>query len=1031
MANQQFMNDINLTCDNILQYDVPRVPELKITTGLMLEIASVIQNTKSVTTKDAIAQVLSRMTGLCVESINVPSVISKLHRKKLAVSKLRGEKKIMFLLENFSIPTQTLTNCPKTSISLLTQQAESSALSTELSTAKGDLAGLQKEMCDAKIRYESTIKKARRRAAHWYEIAKQNKRKFRRLESACAKLKSQLLVQKKRRLTKKTAKIQKPTQELKAIKKTYQGAAHKKFIAALEKKKAMYNLRLQQTTAKHSAQQQLWEIQQSKSREEIDRLSSALKSSENENRNMTIDNQYLQTLLDDNAPLELKKGKTYTPDTVHCVLDILGHNVSASQVGNVIRSVAQLCGRTVAENELPHRSTVDAMRIRGLALSHQQLNELKGDDSSNLTLYTDETRKRGKVYMTYAVTSDDLSTHVLGVQETPSKSAQDTLDTMVSMLHNISETTQCKELGEQIIVNIKNTMSDRASTEKLFNELFFKYRAELVPKVVQEFERMSPEQQQSVIKMNNFFCGLHLTVSLADDFSKASKAHEGNNEVGASKASELRMFIKKSESAGVRFVRTACKLFAPGGEDHFGAHEDFSQFVAGRGKKNILVDFRHNRFNILFYDGAVAYHLASDMHAFITSVHGTSNSLLKAVMLDAVEPVCLAGARTLGLLSKTITSPLWRVLEDDSILISDIGCFYGATIAMMIDCLEDEACMDAFITGQKVPTLLTDYIHKDDIWDSLVAPHSTDLLVKDLLLSVFRSWVSLLKRLVSDHLPTGCFSDMSPSEVQVVKSTKKHNKLCEEIFGHLDRLIRLKPRATTLTHESHIIYQKNRISQWLGNKDDNERERLIEESRSAAQKLKYTHSKLRYDILQRRKQSLQEKQGKVQALQRKIYEEKEKLTSGIVKHGLWQTCESVDNNLKTYKSVTAKLQALKLQLQFRRTVLGQPGDKLLFQMSSSTEGKYSVSKVTNNLKTLISAASTYSSDDDHVSFLVGKRIQHKFKDNEDNITWYSGLVISQVPGFEEWFNVVYDGDEAVYTFRLLDDLEAGDLELAV
>ena len=140
-------------------------------------------------------------------------------------------------------------------------------------------------------------------------------------------------------------------------------------------------------------------------------------------------------------------------------------------------------------------------------------------------------------------------------------------------------------------------MSDRASTEKLFNDLFFKYRSELVPRVIQGFDSMSPAEGER-IKMNNFFCGLHLTASLADAFSTIARKHEGNNEVGAASASDLKPFIKKSESSGVRFVRTACKLFAPGGQDQFSVYESFSQYVLGRGKKNALVDFCHNRFNI-------------------------------------------------------------------------------------------------------------------------------------------------------------------------------------------------------------------------------------------------------------------------------------------------------------------------------------------------------------------------------------------------------------------------------------------------
>jgi hypothetical protein len=38
----------------------------------------------------------------------------------------------------------------------------------------------------------------------------------------------------------------------------------------------------------------------------------------------------------------------------------------------------------------------------------------------------------------------------------------------------------------------------------------------------------------------------------------------------------------------------------------------------------------------------------------------------------------------------------------------------------------------------------------------------------------------------------------------------------------------------------------------------------------------------------------------------------------------------------------------------------------------------------------------------------------------------------QVPGYAEWYNIVYDGEEeCVYTYKLADDMEHGDLKLTV
>jgi len=39
--------------------------------------------------------------------------------------------------------------------------------------------------------------------------------------------------------------------------------------------------------------------------------------------------------------------------------------------------------------------------------------------------------------------------------------------------------------------------------------------------------------------------------------------------------------------------------------------------------------------------------------------------------------------------------------------------------------------------------------------------------------------------------------------------------------------------------------------------------------------------------------------------------------------------------------------------------------------------------------------------------------------------------LSQVPGFREWYNFKYSNDAAIYTYKLLQDYEAGDLMIKV
>ena len=71
---------------------------------------------------------------------------------------------------------------------------------------------------------------------------------------------------------------------------------------------------------------------------------------------------------------------------------------------------------------------------------------------------------------------------------------------------------------ENVLSRIKNTMSDRHVMEK-FNEVLEDYRNGILPTIVQSWEQMTPDEQGSISTLNNFFCGMHVVVGMADTVS--------------------------------------------------------------------------------------------------------------------------------------------------------------------------------------------------------------------------------------------------------------------------------------------------------------------------------------------------------------------------------------------------------------------------------------------------------------------------------------------------------------------------------
>jgi hypothetical protein len=73
---------------------------------------------------------------------------------------------------------------------------------------------------------------------------------------------------------------------------------------------------------------------------------------------------------------------------------------------------------------------------------------------------------------------------------------------------------------------------------------------------------------------------------------------------------------------------------------------------------------------------------------------------------------------------------------------------------------------------------------------------------------------------------------------------------------------------------------------------------------------------------------------------------------------------------------------------------------------------FSLEQLVENLKKLLDEALKGPCNERtrrDTPLLVGKRISHTFEDGS-----YLGKVISVVPSYLDWYNVVYDNDEAVF-----------------
>lgn len=145
------------------------------------------------------------------------------------------------------------------------------------------------------------------------------------------------------------------------------------------------------------------------------------------------------------------------------------------------------------------------MNIERLMLAQKQLSESL-PNRENLTIYTDESTKYVTKFGGYHLSDSEGRIYVLGLRQLLTKSGRDTLAVFQDILQDIDDRSEKTHLASmKILLKITATMSDRASSELQFNELLEKFRADVLPELMTNWNELSDEEQRSASSLLNFF----------------------------------------------------------------------------------------------------------------------------------------------------------------------------------------------------------------------------------------------------------------------------------------------------------------------------------------------------------------------------------------------------------------------------------------------------------------------------------------------------------------------------------------------
>ena len=454
------------------------------------------------------------------------------------------------------------------------------------------------------------------------------------------------------------------------------------------------------------------------------------------------------------SELELAKKSTvetfadgkYLDGVRQCCIELLSMNVGVKNVQPVILSVLKHIA-DISVERLPHLTTCSRILTEMKALSLQQVYE-KVTENDNACIHSDGTTKFGKHYSSYQISTED-SSYSIGLQEIACGSAANTLEALKCILQDI-ELVAGKHAGNKVLASIQNTMSDRHVVQKNFNRLLEDYRSEILPSVIEHWTDMSPEERDTTSSLHTFFCGMHVIVGMADTAASTLKEWEAMSLQGPVHHAVIN---RDSEAGTVRLIRTACKAFQKHGSEQSGVYAHFTAFLKSNGLNKLpLAKFKGNRFNILFHDAGALFYIAPLVVKFLQDVWSTPNQLLRAVLEDIQVPEYLSACKALGLVSKVVTGPLWRLLES-GISIIKISHYYQSMISKF-----NKWANDAGNILHGTEQLFDDVeVHNDNIMEALLKPYQHDATVQIILQVLFSSFVAHCSHLLQDHLEDGLY----------------------------------------------------------------------------------------------------------------------------------------------------------------------------------------------------------------------------------------------------------------------------------
>ncbi|CAC5426314.1 unnamed protein product [Mytilus coruscus] len=373
----------------------------------------------------------------------------------------------------------------------------------------------------------------------------------------------------------------------------------------------------------------------------------------------------------------------YTDIIREVYMELMCMRVGAKNVPKIIKTVMEkMTGMT--PQRLPGSTFAKYMLLEARSVALVHLKEEIQSSEGNITVGPDGTTKYGHHYGAISISLSG-KTMCMGMRDMACGDAEAYRKLLEGIITEM--TGDDNDQVRQVAVKIKNTVSDQANVNKKFVTLLSEWREKALPHVVENWDTLTAVQRERYVTINYFFCGLHFLVGLSEQANKTislweSLVHSGEK-VGAPTLPGG--YSIPGESGTTRLVRTVFKAVQDRGCEKAGKPVQFRDFLQTQGQEFII---------------------------YFAEEHKTDNRLFTAVTADLRIVSFQAGSRALGIVSKMVTGPMWRFMEENG-HVSELTPLYQQLYDAFKRLSTDASTLmkgEEFIFGEET-------VQKDEVFD--------------------------------------------------------------------------------------------------------------------------------------------------------------------------------------------------------------------------------------------------------------------------------------------------------------------------